>query len=78
MLKGIYLVTTMKKKSYCIMKRRRTLLGTVHGRFNGMRVVRLLRDALHSHASPYPKKLWLIAPEGDCEWIGKYLEKSES
>lgn len=53
------------------------LLGTVHGRFNGMRFVRLLRDALHSHASPYPKKLWLIAPEGDCEWIGKYLEKSE-
>jgi hypothetical protein len=54
------------------------LLGTVHGHFNGMRFVRLLRDALHSHTSSYPKKLWLIAPEGDCEWIAKYLEKSEA
>jgi len=52
------------------------LLGSVHGRFNGMHFVRLLRTALARHALPYPERLWLIAPKGDCEWIGRYLGKS--
>lgn len=51
------------------------LLGSVHGRFNGMHSVRLLREALARHNLPYPERLWLIAPEGDCEWIARYLEK---
>jgi len=50
-------------------------LGSVHGRFSGMHFVRLLRDALARHNLPYPERLWLIAPEGDCDWIGRYLGK---
>jgi hypothetical protein len=50
------------------------LLGTVHGRFNGMHFVRLLRKALKAHNLPYPERVWLIAGESDCDWIARYLE----
>jgi len=64
---------------HCVQYRIRSLalplLGSVHGRFNGMRFVRLLRKALREHNLPYPGRLWLIVREKDCEWIARYLER---
>jgi hypothetical protein len=52
------------------------LLGGVHGRLNPVRFVRLLDEALRGHGPSLPKRLWLIAPEDDCEWLIRCLDRN--
>lgn len=49
------------------------LLGTVHGRFPDETFLALLYNALRSEPPEFTERLWLIAPEADCERIARNL-----
>ena len=53
------------------------LLGCVHGHLDPVRFVSLLYGALRDRGPSPPERLWLIAPEDDCEWLIGYLRKLE-
>jgi hypothetical protein len=67
------------KQIFCIIEDRKIkniampMLGTIHGSLEYEEFVSLFRAALPSDTSCYPEKIWLIAPEHECNQIKNLL-----